>query len=42
MRSVTCPFCETDDVRLEQQVGSALCRTLYYCQGCGEPFEEFG
>ncbi len=42
MGDVICPVCEGTAVSLHQQIGSALCRTLYYCEYCSEPFEQFG
>ena len=39
--AIACPFCGSSDVRLEQRRGSALCRTLYVCQSCSQPFEKF-
>lgn len=42
MSEIACPFCHSTDVRIDQKRGSALCRTLYHCENCDEPFEEFG
>lgn len=39
--AVACPHCGSTDTTLEQRTGSALCRMLYVCDDCGEPFELF-
>lgn len=36
---LTCPFCESTDVRLESHFGSEIGKSRYYCQGCGSLFE---
>jgi ring-1,2-phenylacetyl-CoA epoxidase subunit PaaD len=42
MRPVaTCPFCESADTRLENLFGPTLCRTLFWCNRCRQPFEQF-
>lgn len=41
-RTVRCPFCGSTDTRLAQRTGTGLCRTVYVCADCREPFEEFG
>lgn len=39
--AVPCPHCGSTDTTLEQRKGSALCRMLFACNDCGEPFELF-
>lgn len=38
---VNCPFCGSTDTTLEQRKGSAICRKLFMCQECKQPFEQF-
>ncbi|MDQ3128123.1 MAG: phenylacetate-CoA oxygenase subunit PaaJ [Chloroflexota bacterium] len=38
---VRCPFCESGDVTQDSLFGPALCRSLFYCRGCRQPFEAF-
>jgi len=37
----TCPFCGSGDTALENAFGPTICRTLYYCHACQQPFEQF-
>lgn len=37
----TCPFCGSDDTALENLFGPTLCRTLFWCNRCRQPFEQF-
>jgi ring-1,2-phenylacetyl-CoA epoxidase subunit PaaD len=37
----TCPFCGSTDTRLENLFGPTLCRTLFWCDRCRQPFEQF-
>lgn len=39
---VRCPHCGSRDTRVEQRKGTSLCRTMYYCNSCSQPFEDFG
>jgi ring-1,2-phenylacetyl-CoA epoxidase subunit PaaD len=39
--AVRCPFCSSGDVAMDSAFGPALCRSLYYCRGCRQPFEAF-
>ncbi len=36
---VTCPRCHSFDTRITSSFGSALCKRLYVCNCCHEPFE---
>jgi ring-1,2-phenylacetyl-CoA epoxidase subunit PaaD len=38
---VTCPYCDSADTVLKNSFGSTLCRAIYYCQSCQQPFEQF-
>jgi len=37
----TCPYCGSSRPRLENAFGPTLCRTVYYCTDCRQPFEAF-
>lgn len=39
--STTCPYCGSRATRLENAFGPTLCRAIYYCSGCRQPFEAF-
>jgi ring-1,2-phenylacetyl-CoA epoxidase subunit PaaD len=39
--SATCPFCGSADTALENLFGPTLCRTLFWCNRCRQPFEQF-
>jgi ring-1,2-phenylacetyl-CoA epoxidase subunit PaaD len=36
-----CPYCGSTDTRLENIFGPTPCRSLRYCAGCRQPFEQF-
>jgi ring-1,2-phenylacetyl-CoA epoxidase subunit PaaD len=36
-----CPYCGSTDTKLENIFGPTPCRSLRYCNGCGQPFEQF-
>jgi ring-1,2-phenylacetyl-CoA epoxidase subunit PaaD len=38
---VPCPFCDGTHTRLENPFGPTLCRAIYYCPDCRQPFEHF-
>lgn len=38
---VPCPFCDARNTRLENPFGPTLCRAIYYCPTCRQPFEHF-
>lgn len=38
---VSCPYCDSADTVLKNSFGSTLCRAIYYCQSCQQPFEQF-
>jgi ring-1,2-phenylacetyl-CoA epoxidase subunit PaaD len=38
---VTCPYCGSTDTRLDSPFGPTLCRAMYYCDHCQQPFEKF-
>jgi len=39
--AVACPFCGSDRTELENAFGPTICRSLYYCHACQQPFEQF-
>jgi ring-1,2-phenylacetyl-CoA epoxidase subunit PaaD len=39
--SVECPFCGSRNTTLENVFGPALCRAIYHCADCRQPFEQF-
>lgn len=38
---VPCPRCDSHDTVLKNSFGSTLCRAIYFCNSCGEAFEQF-
>jgi ring-1,2-phenylacetyl-CoA epoxidase subunit PaaD len=38
---VRCPFCESPRVAMDGAFGPTLCRSLFYCRDCRQPFEAF-
>ena len=36
-----CPYCGSTDTQLENIFGPTPCRSLRYCSGCKQPFEQF-
>ncbi len=36
-----CPFCGSRDTTLENPFGPTLCRAIYHCSACRQPFEQF-
>ncbi len=36
-----CPYCDSKDTSLKNSFGPTLCRTIYYCNECQQPFEQF-
>jgi ring-1,2-phenylacetyl-CoA epoxidase subunit PaaD len=39
--AVRCPFCGSAQVAMDSAFGPALCRSLFYCRSCRQPFEAF-
>jgi ring-1,2-phenylacetyl-CoA epoxidase subunit PaaD len=39
--AVTCPFCGSNDTRLQSEFGSTACKAIHVCQSCRQPFDEF-
>ena len=38
---VHCPYCSSPDVAMDSAFGPTLCRSLFYCRACRQPFESF-
>ena len=36
-----CPYCGSTDTVRDHPKGPSLCRSMYYCNDCGSPFEKF-
>jgi ring-1,2-phenylacetyl-CoA epoxidase subunit PaaD len=36
-----CPYCDSEDTLLKNSFGSTLCRAIYFCNTCQQPFEQF-
>ena len=36
-----CPYCGSTETKLENIFGPTPCRSLRYCEGCRQPFEQF-
>ncbi len=41
LQVVTCPYCGSQDTTLKNSFGSTLCRMIFYCNHCQQPFEQF-
>ncbi len=41
MESAACPYCDSNDTSLKNTFGPTLCRSIYYCNACQQPFEQF-
>jgi len=39
--SVDCPYCGSDNTVMKNSFGPTLCRAIYYCNACQQPFEQF-
>lgn len=39
--TVTCPHCGSTNTTLRNSFGSTLCRMIFYCNNCQQPFEQF-
>jgi ring-1,2-phenylacetyl-CoA epoxidase subunit PaaD len=40
-RGFRCPYCGSTDTKLENLFGPTPCRSIRYCNGCRQPFEQF-
>jgi ring-1,2-phenylacetyl-CoA epoxidase subunit PaaD len=37
----TCPYCGSRNTSLDNPFGPTLCRSIYHCDNCHQPFEQF-
>lgn len=40
-QAVACPYCGSAETELKNSFGPTLCRAIYVCHGCHQPFEQF-
>lgn len=40
-KAFRCPYCNSTDTSLENIFGPTPCRSIRYCDGCRQPFEQF-
>jgi len=40
-QAASCPYCDSLDTELKNSFGSTLCRSIYFCTACVQPFEQF-
>lgn len=40
-RGFRCPYCGSQDTRLDNLFGPTPCRSIRYCHSCRQPFEQF-
>ncbi len=38
---VACPYCDSMNTSIRNTFGSTLCRAIYFCNACQQPFEQF-
>lgn len=38
---VTCPYCNSQNTSLRNSFGPTLCRAIFFCNDCRQPFEQF-
>ena len=41
MTVATCPYCGSRNTSLENPFGPTLCRAIFHCADCRQPFEQF-
>ena len=41
MPVAACPYCNSRKTSMENSFGPTLCRAIYYCHNCRQPFEQF-
>lgn len=40
-KPVACPFCNSEQTKLESSFGATMCKQLFYCDSCQQSFERF-
>lgn len=38
---IQCPFCDSEDTKMNSAFGPTLCRSVHYCNNCLQSFEQF-
>lgn len=41
LSTAECPYCGSSNTTLENPFGPTLCRAIYHCTDCRQPFEQF-
>jgi ring-1,2-phenylacetyl-CoA epoxidase subunit PaaD len=41
IQQATCPYCGSRNTTLGNPFGPTLCRAIYHCENCRQPFEQF-
>jgi ring-1,2-phenylacetyl-CoA epoxidase subunit PaaD len=41
LEDVSCPYCGSQNTTQKNSFGSTLCRSIYFCNNCHQPFERF-
>ena len=41
LEAAACPYCGSEDTTLKNSFGPTLCRAIYVCNSCRQPFEQF-
>ena len=41
LQPAVCPYCGSQDTSLKNSFGATLCRAIYVCSSCRQPFEQF-
>jgi ring-1,2-phenylacetyl-CoA epoxidase subunit PaaD len=41
LQHVKCPYCRSEDTEVKSPFGPTLCRSIHYCNGCKQAFEQF-
>jgi ring-1,2-phenylacetyl-CoA epoxidase subunit PaaD len=39
--TAACPYCGSENTSLKNSFGPTLCRAIFYCHDCSQPFEQF-
>lgn len=39
--NVACPYCGSSKTRIKNSFGPTLCRAIWFCTNCHQPFEQF-
>jgi len=39
--AIRCPYCKSDDTEQRSVFGSTACKSIWFCNACRQPFEEF-